>query len=57
MKEPLEGDFNKGSVKKVKKINKHGNRLKFQKQIIIQNSIKKLITWKVATIADELIKL
>ena len=48
MKEPLEGDFNKGSVKKVKKINKHGNRLKFQKQIIIQNSIKKLITWKVA---------
>ena len=48
MKEPLEGDFNKGSVKKVKKINKHGNRLKFQKQIIIQNSIKKLVTWKVA---------
>ena len=43
MKEPLEGDFGKGSVKIVK-----GNMLKFQKQIIIQYSIKKLITCKVA---------
>ena len=43
MKEPLEGDFGKGSVKKVK-----GNMLKFQEQIIIQYSIKKLITSKVA---------